>query len=211
MNVLDSVFARFYDRLSEPVERKGLADQRRQLLGALSGSVLEVGAGTGRNLQFYPAAVTSLTLTEPAPAMLSRLRAEAAKRRPDAVVVEAPAESLPFDDGAFDAVVTTLVLCSVDDLDTAARELRRVVRGDGQLVVVEHVATAGGPSLPQRLWNPAQKVLGRNCHLTRDVRAALERAGFDTGGLIDTTMPGAPAAMFPVIRGIATPTHAEPT
>ena len=205
MNVLDNVFAAFYDRLAEPMERKGLGEQRRQLLSGLSGSVLEVGAGTGRNLEAYPQAVTQLTLTEPSPPMVARLREHAQRTRPDAEVVQAPAEALPFEEQSFDAVVATLVLCSVGDLDAAVGELRRVVRNNGQLVVVEHVATHAGPSLPQRVWNPVQKVVGRNCHLTRDVRAALDRGGFDTGGVVDAVMPGAPAVLFPVIRGVALP------
>ena len=205
MEVLDSIFARFYDRLTEPVERKGLATHRRQLLSSLDGEVLEVGAGTGANLDLYPPGV-SLTLTEPSRPMIAQLRQHlAASGRMGVRINQAPAEKLPFDDASFDAVVTTLVLCSVDDLPAAVAELRRVLRSDGRLVVIEHVATSGGPSLPQRLWQPAQKVLGRNCHLTRDTRGALEAAGFDTGALVDVTLPGAPASMFPAIIGVAAP------
>ena len=207
MNVLDSLFARVYDRLSEPVERSGLAERRRQLLSDLSGDVLEIGAGTGRNLAFYPADVR-LTVTEPSPPMVAKLREHLERARPEAALVQAPAEHLPFEDASFDGVVTTLVLCSVVDLDAAVREMRRVLRSDGRLVVIEHVATAGGPSLPQRVWQPAQKVLGRNCHITRNTRAALEAGGFDTAGLVDITMPGAPAALFPAIVGVALPTAA---
>ena len=205
MNVLDTVFAKVYDRMAEPMERRGLSTWRRQLLADLKGSVLEVGAGTGRNLELYPEAVTSLTLTEPSPPTLAKLREHAARVRPDATVVPAAAEDLPFGAASFDAVVTTLVLCSVDDLDAAIHELRRVVRSDGRLVVVEHVAVAGGPSLPQRVWEPAQKVFGRNCHLTRDIRAALERGGFDTSQVVDAKIPGGHPAMFPGIKGIALP------
>lgn len=205
MNVLDSLFAKFYDRLSEPMERHGLAEHRSQLLSDLSGEVLEVGAGTGRNLDIYPDAVTSLTLTEPSAPMLDKLRQRVAELRPEATVVAAPAERLPFEDASFDAVVTTLVLCSVDDLDAAAVELRRVVRPDGRLVVIEHVAAKGRASTFQHVWQPAQKVLGRNCHVTRDTRSALEKAGFDTGQVVDFTVPGAPAALFPGIVGIAQP------
>lgn len=205
MNVLDTVFATVYDRMTAPMERSGLAERRQQLLSDLSGSVLEVGAGTGRNLESYPDAVTSLTLTEPSGPMLTKLRAHVTKVRPDAEVIEASAEDLPFEAASFDAVVTTLVLCSVDNLDKAVHELRRVIRSDGRLVVVEHVAASGGPSLPQRMWEPAQKVLGRNCHLTRDTRRALEAGGFDTGGVVDATLPGGPALMFPAILGIALP------
>lgn len=204
MNVLDALFARVYDRLTEPVERKGMAEQRRQLLGDLTGDVLEIGAGTGHNLDFYAKGVT-LTVTEPSPPMLAKLCEHLDRVRRDATLVQAPAERLPFGDASFDAVVTTLVLCSVDQLPRAVAEMRRVLRPDGRLAVIEHVAAQGGPSLPQRIWQPVQKVLGRNCHITRDTRSALEAGGFDTSGLVDVTMPGAPAALFPAIVGIAPP------
>ena len=204
-NALDSLFARVYDRLMLSTEEKGLADLRSQLLGGLSGDVLEIGAGTGANLGAYPATLRSLTLTEPTPQMAARLRDKAKESRPDAIIVEAPAEDLPFDDESFDAVVTTLVLCSVEDVDAAVGQLRRVLRPDGELVVIEHVAKPGGPSLPQRIWNPAQHVIGRNCHVTRDTRSALESGGFDTGALVGGVMPAAPAMLFPTISGIAVP------
>ena len=205
MNVLDSLFARFYDRLNAPFERRGMAERRTQLLGDLSGEVLEVGAGTGRNLDRYPETVASLTVTEPSAPMLDKLRQRVAEVRPETTVIAAPAEGLPFGDASFDAVVTTLVLCSVGDLDASVAELRRVVRPDGRLVVIEHVGQAGGPSLPQRVWEPAQKVICRNCHLTRDIRSALEAGGFDTGQVVDAKIPGGHPALFPGIMGIAVP------
>ncbi len=206
MSVLDALFARFYDRITASVEQKGMAAERRRLLADLHGEVLEIGAGTGHNLKAYPATVTSLTLTEPSPPMAAGLREHVQQTGRAATVVEAPAELLPFDDGSFDAVVTTLVLCSVSDLHAAAREMRRVLRPTGRLVVAEHVAAKDerGARL-QRIVQPIQKVIGRNCHLTRDSRAALERAGFDTSAVVDGTMPGAPPALFPVIIGIAQP------
>jgi ubiquinone/menaquinone biosynthesis C-methylase UbiE len=203
MKILDSVFAQFYDRLSAPTERMGVAEQRRQLLSGLSGAVLEIGAGTGHNLAFYPDTVSSLVLTEPSEPMARRLRQHVERAESTAEVLEVPAEELPFDDASFDAVVSTVVLCSVRDLDKAVAEVRRVLKPDGHLVVLEHVATRGGPSLQQRIWDPVQHVVGRNCHVTRDTRGALERGGFYTGGLIDGVMPGAPGSMFPTISGIA--------
>ena len=204
-NALDSLFARVYDRLMVQTEEKGLGDLRSQLLSGLNGDVLEIGAGTGANLRAYPATLRSLTLTEPTRQMAARLRDKAKEIRPDATIVEAPAEDLPFDEKSFDAVVTTLVLCSVDDVDAAVGQLRRVLRPDGQLVVIEHVAKTGGPSLPQKIWDPVQHVVGRNCHITRDTRSALESGGFDTGALVDGAMPAAPAMLFPTISGIAVP------
>ena len=203
MNVLDHAFARFYDRIIAPMERHGLAERRAQLLGGLAGDVLEIGAGTGANLGFYPASVTSLTVTEPSAPMAQRLRATVGRERPETTVVEAPAERLPFDDASFDAAVSTLVLCSVGDPARALAEINRVLRPGGQLVVVEHVVAKGRGRYAQRVWEPAQKILGRNCHMTRDTRAALEAAGFDTTGVVDIVMPGAPEALFPAISGIA--------
>ena len=207
MNILDHAFARFYDTLAGPMERKGLADRRAQLLGALEGDVLEIGAGTGANLAVYPGGLT-LTVTEPSAPMAERLRERVASDRPDTTVVEAPAEQLPFADASFDEVVSTLVLCSVTDPHAAVAEIRRVLRPGGRLVLIEHVVAKGRGRYAQRVWEPAQKVLGRNCHVTRDTRQTLETGGFDTSSVVDIAMPGAPESVFPAISGIATLTAA---
>ena len=205
-NALDSLFARVYEPLMAKTEKEGLADLRRQLLGDLSGDVLEVGAGTGLNVEVYPETVTSLTFTEPSAPMAARLRQRVEQARPSATVVDASAEQLPFDDASFDAVVCTLVLCSVTSPTAAAREMRRVLRPDGRLVVIEHVAAPDGwAATAQRALTPVQKVAGRNCHLTRNTRATLDAAGFDTSTVVDFHLPGGGAALFPAIQGVATP------
>jgi ubiquinone/menaquinone biosynthesis C-methylase UbiE len=121
-----------YDWFLALGERRGMAAHRRALLADVSGRVLEVGAGTGLNLPFYDPDA-EVVLTEPDAAM--RARAE----RRGATVVDARAEALPFDDGAFDAVVCTLVLCTVEDPGAAVAELRRVLRPGGRLLFIEHV------------------------------------------------------------------------
>src|ERR671919_3165687 len=99
-------------------ERAGLGEKRRQLLASASGRVLELGAGTGHNLEHYTDAVTELVMTEPDPHMASRLR-ERLEREGTAAgrasVIVTPAEDLPFDDGVFDTVVATLVFCTVEE------------------------------------------------------------------------------------------------
>src|SRR5918995_2755807 len=117
------IFARFYDRMVEGTERAGLAEMRGDLLASASGRTLELGAGTGHNLEHYTDAVTELVLVEPDPHMAARLRIRLADQgtaagRPS--VIEAAAEELPFDDGSFDTVVSTLVFCTVDDPSRAA-------------------------------------------------------------------------------------------
>src|SRR5688500_20307165 len=108
--------AALYDRLMAGSEDAGLAEMRAELLAGARGRTLELGAGTGLNLAHYTSEVTELVLTEPDPHMAGRLRRRLAHEPPapaQVEVVEAPAERVPFEDGSFDSVVATLVLCSV--------------------------------------------------------------------------------------------------
>src|SRR5581483_1800205 len=105
-----------YDRFMRQSEQACLGRWRGELLHELSGSVLEVGAGTGATLAHYPVAVSRLVLCEPDPHMRRKLQARAAALGPGRVqVVDAPAQALGFADAAFDAVVCSLVVCSVRD------------------------------------------------------------------------------------------------
>lgn len=203
MNPLDTLFARVYDPMMAKAEEKGLAEQRRQLLSGLSGDVLEIGAGTGLNLAAYPEHLASLTLAEPSAPMAARLRDRVVRDRPDAIVTDAPAENLPFGDNEFDVVVSTLVLCSVRDQEKALSEIRRVLRPGGQLVLIEHVRADGLTGTVQTVFNPVQHVFGRGCDLRRDTRAAVQAAGFDVGGVIDSTMNGMPSVVRSLVAGVA--------
>src|SRR5690606_17090382 len=139
-----------YDRMSEGLERAGLRAMRADLLAGASGDVVELGAGTGANLDHYGPDVRSLTLTEPDPTMLRRLeRAATGPPRPP-TVVRAPAEELPLEDGSADVVVSTLVLCGVDDPGRVVAEVRRVLRPGGRLLVLEHVRAEDDPDLARR-------------------------------------------------------------
>ncbi len=115
MGLRKTLFALTYDRMSHRSEEAGVRALRQGLLAEASGSVLEIGAGTGANLRHYEERVESLVLTEPEPAMLRRLERKAREQAPLAKVLRAPAEDLPFEDASFDTVVSTLVLCGVDD------------------------------------------------------------------------------------------------
>src|SRR5215471_16874327 len=139
MSLRSRFFALTYDRQLAKVERAGLRSMREQLLGGATGRVLEIGAGTGANLSLYGDGVGSLTLTEPERPMLRRLERKLNGSQPQPVVLRAPAEDLPFDDDTFDTVVSTLVLCGVDDQPRAVRELHRVLRPAGRLLFLEHV------------------------------------------------------------------------
>lgn len=204
MQTPERLFAAIYDRLLAPEERAGLADLRAGLLSGLSGTVVEVGAGTGLNLRHYPAAADRLVLVEPAAAMAERLRNRVLEERPSATVLRGVAEALPLRAGSADAVVVTLVLCSVPDPDRAAAEIRRVLKPGGVLAVLEHVAGTGWLLRVQRALESPWRVFGRGCHLARHTRSTLDAAGFDTATVADTELPGI-ALTRPGIVGPAHP------
>jgi ubiquinone/menaquinone biosynthesis C-methylase UbiE len=201
------IFARFYDRLTAGTERAGLGDMRRTLLAGASGRVLELGAGTGHNLPYYSDAVTELVMAEPDPHMATRLRerleAEGTPAgRPS--VIEAPAEDLPFDDGSFDTVVATLVLCTVQDQPRALAEARRVLVEGGTLLYLEHVRSAR-PRLARwqdRLERPWGFFAG-GCHPNRPTDQEIAGAGFWIDSLEREKLPKAPPIVRPLIRGVA--------
>lgn len=160
-----------YDRL--------LSDRKRALLGRLTGNVLELGPGTGANLAYYPADVR-WTGVEPNPYMHAHLL-KTARQLDLAVQLKAGcASSLEAADESLDAVVSTLVLCSVPDVPTVLREVLRVLKPGGQFVFVEHVAAPRGTALRrlQRLGRPISRFLGDGCHLDRETWVWLEHAGF---------------------------------
>src|SRR3954466_8741256 len=140
MGLWEKVFAAGYDRFMAGTEKAGLHDMRRELLATARGRTLEIGAGTGANVELYPAAVTALVLAEPAEPMAKRLEA----KHPQATVVHAPAEQLPFDDDSFDTVVSTLVLCTVESPDRSLAEVERVLKPGGQLLFLEHILDPSG-------------------------------------------------------------------
>jgi ubiquinone/menaquinone biosynthesis C-methylase UbiE len=201
------IFARFYARTSLAMERD-LAPFRRELLGGLSGRVVEVGAGNGLNFAHYPPEVTGVLAVEPEPHLRRIAEANAAGAPVPIEVVDGIAERLPADDGAYDAVIASLVLCSVSDVDAALGESLRVLKPGGHLRFFEHVRSPHRPGRAvQRLLDATVwPLLGGGCHCGRDTAASIERAGFAVQRLrtltsADTRMPF-PAA--PQILGVAT-------
>lgn len=201
----DRVFAAVYDPVLAGVERAGLAEARAGLLRGASGRTLEIGAGTGANLAHLPASISTLMLVEPSGGMRARLTARIAALPglPPTTVLAGDAETIALPDASVDTAVSTLVLCSVRDLEATLAELRRVLAPEGRLLLLEHVAGHGRTRFWQRAIDPAWRVVARGCRLVRDTRGALERAGFDTTGVVDWRLPGG-GVTGPGLLGTAT-------
>ena len=202
------IFATIYDRLLASAEKAGMADIRAELLAQASGRTLEIGAGTAANAPYYPEAVTELVLTEPDPHMAKRIPAklESDPPRVGAVeVVEAPAEALPFGDGEFDTVVSTLALCTVQDPEKVVAEVNRVLKPGGRFLFLEHVRGEEGSGKARwqdRLERPWGWFSG-GCHPNRPTGALLERS-FASVDVEDGEFPGsAPPLVKPLIHGAA--------
>jgi SAM-dependent methyltransferase len=180
---------------------------RRELLAEASGRTLELGAGTGHNLGYYTDRVTELILSEPDPHMARRLREQLHGDPPapsKVEVIEAPAEDLPFDDGSFDTVVSTLVFCTVEDPRRALAEARRLLVEGGALLFVEHVRSRN-PRLAwwqDRLERPWGFFAG-GCHPNRPTEQTLADAGLWIERLDRDRLPAAPRIVKPLIRGRA--------
>ncbi|HEX8823777.1 MAG TPA: methyltransferase domain-containing protein [Archangium sp.] len=167
--------ALLYDAVMTPLGWLGLNRARRRLVQGLSGRVLEVGTGTGLLLPSYPPSVSDVVAIDIDPEMLARAR----HRRSGVSLLQADVQRLPFPDASFDAVVSCLVFCSVEDPVRGLAELRRVLRPGGQLRMLEHVRAphSGLAHLQDRL-NPAWSRLSGGCHINRDTVPLVEAAGF---------------------------------
>jgi ubiquinone/menaquinone biosynthesis C-methylase UbiE len=197
-------FTALYDRALKGTEDAGLQEMRRATLAAASGRTIDLGAGTGANLDLYPDAVTELVLAEPDPHMLSKLRPKAEEAGIAADIVEAPAERLPFEDSSFDTAVFTLVLCTVPDPAAALAEAARVLKPSGRLLFVEHVRSedAGLARWQDRLEKP-WRFCGDGCHCNRDTVATIESSPLTLEGLKRDSLPKAPPLVRPLIHGSA--------
>lgn len=198
-------FAALYDRGLKSTEEAGLGEMRRELLAAATGRTIELGAGTGVNMDLYPEAVTELVLSEPDPHMAKRLRRHLAEAGRAATVSEDPAENLPFPNDSFDTAVATLVLCTVPDPEAALRELARVLRPGGHLLFIEHVrsadpATARWQDRLERPW----RFLADGCHCNRDTIATLSASPLQPAEVEHGEVPKAPPIVRPLVRGTAT-------
>jgi ubiquinone/menaquinone biosynthesis C-methylase UbiE len=185
-------------------EIAGMRRRRRALVAEAHGRVVEIGAGTGLNVAHYSDAVDELILTEPEPGMRRQLARRLERHVRAARILDAPAECLPLADACVDTVVSTLVLCTVDDPEGALREIARVLRPDGQLLFIEHVRASSRflAACQDKLLQPWRGFAG-GCVCNRPTVELMRACGF-TVEADDVVWRGMPAIVHPLTVGRAT-------
>jgi ubiquinone/menaquinone biosynthesis C-methylase UbiE len=172
-------FAAIYDRMMAPEEKRFFGAIREEMLRDVDGEVLEIGAGTGVNFQYYRNGA-HIVATEPDPYMLERARKRASEAPANIELRHAAAEELPFPDASFDFVIDTLVLCTVRDPRRALLEIKRVLKPGGELRLYEHVRYENPVgALSQDLISPVWQWFGAGCHPNRDTGRTLREAGLE--------------------------------
>lgn len=197
------IFAAWYDLLNAGVENR-VIPYRRLTAGLADGQVLEIGGGTGANLEFYPSGA-DLTFVEPNPHMAHRLQRNADKRGMSVSVIPGLGENLPFEDATFDTAVTTLVLCMVSDVERVVAEVRRVLKPGGRFLFYEHVVSSHRHIRTcQGLLNPIWRFATSGCNLNRDISGEIERAGFSNVETRRFSLSVGVPVTIPNIVGVAT-------
>jgi SAM-dependent methyltransferase len=200
------IYARFiFPRLCDWAMRNPrMADLRRAALSEVDGDILEIGFGTGLNLEHYPEHVRRLTAVDPGVGM-SRLALQRIKQSPiDVYLRVLTAEELPFEDERFDCVVSTWTLCSVPDAQRAVSEIGRVLRQGGRYIFLEHGL---GDDLGVQRWQhrltPLQRRVGDGCRLDVDIEALVRTGPFSEIRVERFLLEGTPRVVGSMYRGVA--------
>jgi ubiquinone/menaquinone biosynthesis C-methylase UbiE len=183
---------------------KAMREERRRCLENVTGTVLEVGFGTGLNLPYYPRTVTKVVGVDPSATSARIARKQIAASPFPVEIVGLSAEKIPVADASFDSIVSTFTLCTIPDVASALLEMRRALRPGGRLYFVEH-GRAEDPKVErwqERLNGMQQKLFGGR-HLNRRISALIEQAGFEMERLENSYLKGAPKFGGFLYRGVA--------
>jgi ubiquinone/menaquinone biosynthesis C-methylase UbiE len=191
------------------MRQKHLTKYRRAVVTAASGRVLEIGVGSGLNFPLYGKQVELVYGIDPSPRLLAIARRRAAASGVPVELLQGSATAIPLADNAVDTVVMTWTLCSIPDPLAALREIRRVLKPNGNLCFVEH-GLSREPSIEhwQHRITPAWRRMAGGCHLDRKIDELIRLAGFDLTNLQVEYAPG-PRTMSYMYQGCACRTHSE--
>jgi len=201
----------FYDNCILPhiinaaMSTKAIKEERRRCLEHVTGTVLEVGFGSGLNLPYYPPTVRKVVGVDPSATSAKLARRRIAASPFPVEIIGLSAETIPVADESFESIVSTFTLCSIPDVARALLEMRRSLRLGGRLYFVEH-GRAEDPLVErwQGRLNGIQQTLFGGCHLNRRISSLIERAGFDIERLEHGYLKGAPKFGGFLYRGVAT-------
>jgi ubiquinone/menaquinone biosynthesis C-methylase UbiE len=185
------------------MQQKQLVEYRKTVVGEARGKVLEIGAGSGLNFPFYGDQVQRVLALDPSARLLGFARRRAAAAKVPVEFLLGSATAIPLPDNSIDTVVMTWTLCSIPDASAALAEMRRVLKGDGQLLFVEH-GLAPDPAVEkwQHRLTPAWRHIAGGCHLNRKMDEMIQSAGFDLKKLQTGYAPG-PRPMTFMYEGCA--------
>ena len=189
------------------MRNKLLMPYRERVISSAEGTVLEIGAGSGLNLQLYGAGVREVLALEPDPRLLEMARRNAKRASRPVTFLDASAEAIPLEDRSVDAVVTTWTLCTIPEAFRALEEMRRVLKPHGHLLFVEHgLAPDERVCKWQNRLTPAWKCISGGCHLNRPIALMIESGGFIIDHLDTGYAPG-PKSMSFLYEGRARPSQ----
>jgi ubiquinone/menaquinone biosynthesis C-methylase UbiE len=190
---------------------KAAGAERARIVPLATGTVVEIGAGSGLNLPYYGPQVERLYALDPSATLLRMAQRAAARETRTVTWLEGQAEAIPLDPGIADTVVTTWTLCSIADPIRALGEVRRVLKPDGRLLFIEH---GRAPDPGVRRWQarltPTWRWVGGGCHLDRPIDSLLQAAGFELETL-STGYGVGPRPFAYLYRGMARPASEQPT
>ncbi len=169
-----------YDLFMTPLEKRGLRRLRKKLIPSATGSVLEIGPGTGLNLPYYvPEKISSLVMIDRE--LNRRVLNKKLRKYPDLnpELIEENVMDLPYGDGSFDTVVFTLVFCTVTDATKGLKEIKRVLKEGGRIIFIEHIRPEREPLAKTfDILTPLWKKVAKGCHLNRKTVDQLKSLGF---------------------------------
>lgn len=201
------IFPKIYDPI---VRHSAFESKRAPLLSHARGRILEIGIGTGLNLEFYPPSLTEISAIDISSGMEQQLRSKEKNSRIRVHFTHASADHLPFADNSFDTVVSTLTLCSLEHLPESLSEVRRVLKPDGQFLFLDHgLSPQTSVARWQHLLNPLQRKIACGCQLTVNVEKELQAAGFQIRELRKYYVEDTPRFLGFVYEGIADPAKAS--
>lgn len=185
--------------------QKSMSELRANFVPRAVGHVLEIGLGSGHNLEHYTESVTRVTAIDPAAEVTDLAQERMATAIAPVELLNTSAEEIPFEYNTFDTVVSTWTLCSIPDVSRALAEIRRVIKPGGQFIFIEHGAS---PDAKVARWQhriePTWKHFGGGCHLTRNAALLIKAAGFDIPD-VESGYYSGPRWVSYTYRGIAHP------